>query len=217
MDYAGLRQLLCLAEDFERENGEEKGFDQQKFTTWLVSKAFGRGDGPQQGDDHSGQAGEPLRAGYIAMLLGFMGHYASFYARRVFRHSVIYSLDDFGVLISLHPNGRLTKTETLKRCRLEKSSGNEVLKRLLRQQLIQETAHPADRRSKVIELTAKGSEAFGQVWDSILNMSKLVTGDLSGEEQLLLLQLLSKLNRFHQPIFEQGKEEEIGKLLGLNP
>jgi DNA-binding MarR family transcriptional regulator len=151
------------------------------------------------------------------MLLGFMGQYATFYARRIFRRSEIYSLDDFGVLISLHPDRKLTKTETLKQCRQEKSSGNEVLKRLLKQQLIQETEHPTDRRSKVIELTPRGREVFGQVWGPIVRMSNVVAADLTPPEQLLLLHLLTKLDRFHQPVFEGGKEETVEQLLGLRP
>ncbi len=216
MNYAGLRKLLDLAEAFERENGEQQDLDQQKFTAWLVAKSFGEGEPPPEtpGPD---QAGGAMVTGYIAMLLGFMGQYATFYARRIFRRSVIYSLDDFGVLISLHPDRKLTKTETLKQCRQEKSSGNEVLKRLLKQQLIQETEHPTDRRSKVIELTPQGREVFGQVWEPIVRMSNVVAADLTPPEQLLLLHLLTKLDRFHQPVFEGGKEEAVEQLLGLRP
>jgi DNA-binding MarR family transcriptional regulator len=216
MNYAGLRKLLDLAEAFEQENGEQQDLDQQQFTAWLVAKSFGKGEAAPEppGPD---QVEGPMVTGYIAMLLGFMGQYATFYARRIFRRSVVYSLDDFGVLISLHPDRKLTKTETLKECRQEKSSGNEVLKRLLKQGLIQETDHPTDRRSKVIELTPQGREVFGQVWEPIVRMSNVVAGDLTPPEQLLLLHLLTKLDRFHQPVFEGGKEEALEQLLGLRP
>jgi DNA-binding MarR family transcriptional regulator len=216
MNYAGIRKLVDLAEAFEQENGAQEGLDEQQFTGWLVAKTFGKIDANAQYASADYPEGA-LVAGYIAMLLGFMGQYATFYARRIFRRSEVYSLDDFGVLISLHPDRKLTKTETLKECRLEKSSGNEVLKRLLKQNLIRENDHPTDRRSKVIELTEQGREAFGQVWPPIARMSKVVAGDLTPEEQLLLLNLLRKLNRFHQPIFEQGKEESVEQLLGLRP
>ncbi|MBD0254837.1 MAG: winged helix DNA-binding protein [Cytophagales bacterium] len=216
MNYVGLRKLLGLAEAFEQANGPQQDLDEQQFTAWLVARTFREADpaAPTAGAD---QPQGSFVAGYIAMLLGFMGQYATFYARRIFRRSVVYSLDDFGVLISLHPDRKLTKTETLKECRLEKSSGNEVLKRLLKQNLIRETDHPTDRRSKVIELTEQGREAFGRVWVPIARMSNVVAGDLTPEEQLLLLHLLRKLNRFHQPIFEQGKEEAVEQLLGLRP
>lgn len=214
MNYVVLRKLLDMAEAYEQENGEQQDLDRQKFTAWLVTKSF-RAVGTASEYPGTDQDAGPRVAGTIAMLLGFMGQYATFYARRIFRRSAIYSLDDFGVLISLHPDRKRTKTETLKECRLEKSSGNEVLKRLLKQHLIQETNHPIDRRSKVIELTEQGREAFIQVWEPIVRMSNVVAGDLTPEEQLLLLHLLGKLNRFHQPIFEQGKEEAVEQLLGL--
>jgi hypothetical protein len=48
-------------------------------------------------------------------------------------------------------------------------------------------------------------------------MSNVVAADLTPQEQLLLLHLLTKMDRFHQPVFEGGKEETVEQLLGLRP
>jgi hypothetical protein len=90
MNYAGLRKLLDLAEAFEWETGEQQDLDEQKFTAWLVAKSFGEGSPPPEHPGPDQPAG-PMVTGYIAMLLGFMGQYATFYARRIFRRSEIYS------------------------------------------------------------------------------------------------------------------------------
>ncbi len=63
----------------------------------------------------------------------------------------------------------------------------------------------------------QGREVFGQVWEPIVRMSNVVAGDLTPPEQLLLLHLLTRLDRFHQPVFEGGKEEALEQLPGLRP
>lgn len=113
----------------------------------------------------------------ITMYITFMYKYALFYSRKFFKHSVIYSIDDFGVLASLLPSKKSTKADVIRECIAEKSSGNEVLKRLLRQQLIKETNNPNDKRSKLLEITPDGLNAMNAVWDKIEKMASLVTGN----------------------------------------
>jgi DNA-binding MarR family transcriptional regulator len=108
-----------------------------------------------------------------------MGRYAQFYGRRVFRDSEIYSDDDWGILVSLFPDLQMKKTEVLRGCIMEKSSGNEVLKRLLKQGLIQEIPHPEDRRSKLVMLTDAGRAAFMSVQNGIERLSDVVVADLT--------------------------------------
>jgi len=100
---------------------------------------------------------------------------------------------------------------------MEKSSGNEVLKRLLKQGLIQETPHPEDRRSKLVMLTDAGRAAFQSVQTGIERLSDVVVADLSEDEKASLLHLLTKLHHFHKPIFEAADEETLGEMLGYAP
>lgn len=195
-----IRHLLDLAEEYERAGGNTEKMDQEDFISWLITNQ--RKIAPLTTPEPSA---EPMVDGLIAMYLSFMARYAQFYSRRVFRHSVIYSEDDWGVLVSLYPYQQLKKTDVMRGCLMEKSSGNEVLKRMLKQGLLQERTHPADKRSKLIELTDAGREAFDAVGGGIAKLSKVVVGDLTGEEKTAFLQLLNKLHRFHKPIFEAGE------------
>jgi hypothetical protein len=49
----------------------------------------------------------------------------------------------------------------------------------------------------------------------IMPMGEVVTGDLTTAEKQQLLNLLQKLHRFHQPIFEGADERELQALLHL--
>ncbi len=203
-----IRKMLDLAEAYESAGGNTETFDQEDFVSWLITS------NQRKPEATAPSAFGPPVNGLIAMYLSFMARYAQFYSKRVFRHSVIYSTDDWGVLISLYPSLQLKKTEVMRSCILEKSSGNEVLKRLLKQGLLQEQEHPSDKRSKLIELTDAGRSAFESVQTGINKLADTVVADLTEEEKTSLLQMLNKLHRFHKPVFEEADEQALEKMLG---
>lgn len=203
-----IRKMLDLAEAYESAGGNTDVFDQEDFVTWLMTS-----NQQKPAEATTPDFGPPAN-GLIAMYLSFMARYAQFYSRRVFRQTVVYSEDDWGVLVSLYPNQKLKKTDVIRGCIMEKSSGNEVLKRLLRQGLLQETGNPSDKRSKLIALTDAGKAAFESVQGGIYKLADIVVADLNEDEKSSLLQILNKLHRFHKPIFEEGDEEVLERMLG---
>lgn len=202
-----IRKLLDLAEAYEQSGGNTEAFDQEDFVSWLITSRR-----PTAKTPVNPPAGPPVN-GLIAMYLSFMARYAQFYGRRVFRHSAIYSEDDWGILVSLYPNRQMKKTEVMRACIMEKSSGNEVLKRLLKQGLLQEKPHPDDGRSKLIELTEAGRAAFESVQGGIVKLADAVAADLTEAEKMNLLEILVKLNRYHRPIFESADENSLREIL----
>jgi DNA-binding MarR family transcriptional regulator len=208
-----LKKLLDLAEQYEADGGRTDAMDFEDFMSWILVR------GRQQQPGYVSEAlpqGPPV-AGLISMYLFFMSRYAEFYSRRLFRHSEIYSIDDWGIMATLYPDQQLKKTAVIQGAIMEKSSGNEVLKRLLRQHFLEEIPHPTDRRSKLIALTPQGKEAFEALQNGISYLSNIVVADLKQEEQHALLEMLLKLHRYHQPVFEQADEKQLEKMLGIQP
>jgi DNA-binding MarR family transcriptional regulator len=201
-----IRKLLDLAEAYEGDGGDTSVFDQEDFVSWLITRRRAT-----TAPTSAPQAGPPVN-GLIAMYLSFMARYAQFYSRRVFRHSVVYSDDDWGVLVSLYPYQALKKADVIRGCIMEKSSGNEVLKRLLKQGLLHEQPHPTDKRSKLIALTDAGRAAFESVQNGIFKLSETVVADLTEEEKNDLLHILLKLHRFHKPVFENADEDTLEEM-----
>jgi DNA-binding MarR family transcriptional regulator len=201
---------MDLVEEYESAGGQTEVFDREDFSSWMLTRTERKMSEPVP----EPPSGPPVN-GLIAMYLSFMSRYAQIYSRRVFRDSAIYSDDDWGVLVSLYPDLRMKKTEVMRQCIMEKSSGNEVLKRLLKQGLLQEALHPVDRRSKLIGLTPAGRKAFESVQSGISKLAGLVVGDLTEVEKIQLLEILNKLNRFHKPIFEEVDEKDLEQMLGV--
>jgi len=145
-----------------------------------------------------------------------MYKYASFYSRKIFKHSLIYSIEDFGVLATLLRDKQIIKADVIRHCISEKSSGNEVLKRLLRQKLIKETDNPGDKRSKLLQITPEGLSEMNSLWGKMDKMGALVTGNLSDQEKIVLFDMLSKLHQFHNPFFEANDEKVLNEKLGID-
>jgi DNA-binding MarR family transcriptional regulator len=199
-----LQQLLALAHTYEQEGGDTTRLDREDFVGWALNAYRKK---PEAGEKTQGEGPSPN--GLIAMYLSFMARYAQFYSRRLFKDTVVYSEDDWGVLVSLYPDKRSIKTDVIRGCIMEKSSGNEVLKRLLRDGYLREHPHPDDGRSKLVELTDRGRAAFESLQHGITRLADTVVADLNEEEKNTLLHLLLKLHRFHKPVFEQADEQAL--------
>jgi DNA-binding MarR family transcriptional regulator len=190
-------------------------FQEQHKAEHLSPVAFGEWL-QQQGHSSGGEASLPPNTdGLISMFFGFMANYAAYYARRVFRHLDLYSLTDWAFLATLEQEAPLTKSALIQKNILEKSTGTEVLKRLKKQGYIEELPNPEDRRAKLVRLSDRGRKVVAEANARIMPMGEVVTGDLTTAEKQQLLNLLQKLHRFHQPIFEGADERELQALLHL--
>lgn len=188
---------------YREANGAKAPLDAGAFAKWLATQGGSTGEAPGNGNWD----------GLIAMHLGFMANYATFYARRLFRQSAIYSMTDWAFLATLQQVGAMKKSALIQHNILEKSSGTEVLKRLLKQGFIEEQPDPDDRRAKQVHLTEAGKVAVNAANAKVFPMGKVVTGNLTLAEKQTLLGLLQKLHRFHDPIFKEYSEEELAALL----
>ncbi len=205
--YSNVKRLIDWAENFESKLADGQQWDDKHFASWLSAEV--------NATNTTAIELTPDTDGDISMYIIFMYKYALFYSRKVFKHSIIYSIEDFGVLATLLPDKQLKKADVIRETISEKSSGNEVLKRLLRQKLIKETNNPNDKRSKLLEITADGMNEMNALWEQIEKMGALVTGNLSGKEKMMLLNMLSKLHEFHKPLFEANDEKLLREKLGI--
>lgn len=201
--------MIEWAEKFDKQLLAGEQWDDKYFVSWLSAEL--------NADTETDTVLPENTESTIAMLIIFMYKYAVFYSRKIFKHSIIYSIDDFGVLATLLPDKKLKKSDVIRECIAEKSSGNEVLKRLLRQKLIKETNHPTDKRSKLLEITPEGLSEINAILIQIQKMGSLVTGNLSKQEKIMLLGMLSNLHQFHKPLFEANNEKLLNEKLGINP
>lgn len=201
-----LRQILDWLEDYEAEIGSLERLSKAEFAHWLLKET----------DDLGEPADELITEMYIATYLGYMQKYTAFYARRLFKNTDIYSLDDYAFLVSLYPHNELKKTELIQANAMEKSSGTEIIKRMLKRGQLEEYPHPEDGRARMVCLTDKGRKDLEGIQPSMQRFTRLTSGNLEFSEKVDFLQLLKKLNFFHREVFEEADENSLMKVLQIN-
>jgi DNA-binding MarR family transcriptional regulator len=145
----------------------------------------------------------------ITRLLVFMYRYAKTYIKQALEGSEIQTADEFAYLASLIIRTGMGKSELIHLNIQEKTTGMEILKRLLSMELIFQYDNPDDKRSKCVAITDKGRAAFFSSVGKMQQVSMVVGGDLNEEEKKTLLFALRKLDHFHHDIYTEGKQKEV--------
>lgn len=142
----------------------------------------------------------------IARLVTVMNRYAKSYIKRALEGSSIQTGEEFSFMLYLVTNESLTKSELIFKNIVEKTSGMEVIKRLLKLGLVEEHEDENDKRSKRLSLTPAGRQEIFKVLPTMKKVSSLVTGNLTQPECETLAYLLTKLDHYHHDIFVHDRQ-----------
>jgi DNA-binding MarR family transcriptional regulator len=154
----------------------------------------------------------------IGRLFVYMSRYAKSYIRKTLEGTPLQSPEDFTCLAILLTHESLTKGELISRNIQEKTSGTEVIRRLLAAGLVKQWDDQDDKRSRRISITESGKALLHQVFDDMNYVGKMVTGNLGLSEKLKLQYLLQKLETFHFQLHEDkviNSKEDI-RSMALN-
>jgi len=152
----------------------------------------------------------------ISTLIVFMYRYAVGYFKKALKESNITTLDEFSFLIVLMTYPSLSKTELIQKLIMEITSGVEVIKRLLKNGLIEEFANPNDKRSVLVAITSKGKQELAALLPKMGIVGNVVVGNLTPEEVTSLSYLLRKLDYHHNDIFLNHRNLTLEELVGKN-
>lgn len=156
---------------------------------------------------------EDRTATNVSILVSLLFRYAKMYSRKAMKESGIKTVDEFALLITLMTHEHITKQELINEQVLEKTSGMEIVNRLIRQGYIQQFAGAKDRRSKLLKITDIGAREIISILPRMNQVSKIIVGNLSHTEQNLLTYLMRKLDSFHNEIFLREKDAGLDEIL----
>ena len=137
----------------------------------------------------------------INTLLVHLNRYAKTYSKSAIYDSDFSTQEEFIYLINLKAFGAMSKMELIKKNVQDKPTGMQIINRLIAHGWIGQSDSDTDGRSKIIKITKKGKTALEQQMKKIRQATKIVAGDLTQHEKIKLIQLLQKLDHFHNPIF----------------
>ncbi|MFL9832857.1 MarR family winged helix-turn-helix transcriptional regulator [Chryseobacterium terrae] len=201
MNYDLAKDVIQLLEQFDSENTfSQYPSDINGFKSWIYHQENKKA--PSQKNifwegKEQGRSPESV----ISTLLVHLNRYAKTYSKSAISGSEFSTQEEFIYLITLKSFGEMTKSELIKKNIQEKPVGNLIINRLIKQNWIHQTDSKKDKRSKVISISQKGIDVLEKQMTKIRNATKIVSGKLTQEEKYLLIDLLTKLENFHNPIF----------------
>lgn len=148
-------------------------------------------------DEHANQKVNELDNS-IGILLGMLNKYARQYSKVAMDDLPLNTLEEFGYLAQLSSHHELTKTRLIELGKEGKTTGMDIIRRLISHGLAKEVANPEDKRSKLVRITEKGRKVIGTSYMRMGMVSKIVSGNLTLTEKQSLRSLLGKLEHHHQ-------------------
>lgn len=203
MKYDKIKSLIEQFEQFEQESGTD---NINAFAYWLNSKVNSL-------HEDEGKGEEQYLDNQIAQAFSMLSNHTKHYVKTAIKGSPLVGWNDFVMMVVLFYKGSMRKTAVIQRSLLELSPGIEVIKRLLRANLIEEFNDPDDGRAKRVKLTTSGVQLVKTMQSKMDTVSKIITGNLTLQEKKQMLPILSKLVHFHEPIFKEDLGSELEVIL----
>ncbi len=193
-----IAQLITRFQDFEKEVKEPTI---EGFSYWLQQQksAPNLKHHLQMGtkDDYANEGVNDTDSA-IGILLGMLNKYAKHYSKIALDYLPLNTIDEFGYLAHLSTHQKITKSELIAQGLDGKTTGTDIIRRLVKNGLAKEIINPKDKRSKLLQITEKGKKIIFQAYVKMSAVSTKVTGNLNKTEKKQLLQLLSKLELYHK-------------------
>ena len=206
--YKLIHHLLTLVEQLEAENnGREIAIDD--FAGYLLNHVSHSTQKHDNADIRFGQNDQYAQElafqldNNIGRLFIYMSRYAKSYIKKALDGTALQTAEEFTCLAILLTHDQLSKTELISHNQQEKTSGTEVIRRLLAAGLVEQFDNPNDKRSKNLSITSKGTTLLHEVFVDMGYVGKMITGKLSLADKLTLQHLLQKLEKFHYEHYQK--------------
>ncbi len=206
-----IKEILDYVESYKEEVGNS---DIKEFALYLRDKVLGCNDAAKVtafSKESYLEHSQMPKVEFSTLLTGLY-RFARQYVKKAFHNTNIKTIDEFGFLATLLKEKSLLKNELIKMHYMEVSSGSEILKRLIKSNLIYEYPDAKDGRAKRISLTEAGFTEIMSAFDEMHKVSEIVTGKLSGQELKEALIIFNKLQYFHMHIHEESKDASIDEI-----
>lgn len=123
--------------------------------------------------------------------------------------------EEFTYLYRIMDEPLLTKMQLVEKNAHEKQTGMEIIRRLVKNNLLEEIPDSKDKRVTRLKISELGKKYFNQSVESVSITSRVLSAKLDIEEKNNLLKTLKKLNEFHFNVYHQYKDSDITEINNL--
>ena len=155
-----------------------------------------------------------INDGLLLKIIGRISKLNMNYANLALKGTGLNQIEEFGILLTIKQEKNPKKTEVIYANLYELSSGTDMLARMKKRGLIKEYDDKEDRRSKRLELTAKGEKIAEACKTKILKNATMMMNDLTEDDKQLCIQLLKNVEVKFSALWQKHKGrnfEEIYK------
>jgi DNA-binding MarR family transcriptional regulator len=150
----------------------------------------------------------------ISKNISLLHRYSKFYLKKLLKDTLLQTADEYSYLICLyHHDKSFTKTELNNMNAMEKTSGNEIIRRLLKSKLVKQQRDLSDKRSMLISITEEGKGEIAKIFPGLNKAAIILSGMLPAGEKTSFNNSLSTLCDYHQRIFIDHKCTSIDDIL----
>lgn len=213
MSYPLLHELLDLVERYE----EFRGNAEQSMSNFLRFADQTLEQQTSYEEPKAGMRGHAYLNAMIARDISFVYRYMRYFVRKAIKDTPLQTIDEYSYLITLMAKGEMTKTELNNYNVVEKTSGSEIIRRLLKGGLISQTRNLQDRRSLLLSITPKGREVVKELLPRMQQSSDLLLRDLSWDQKIFLHSLHEQLYESNHPLFLTERDTDLAKLVEKVP
>ena len=213
MSYPLLHELLDLVERYEefRGNAEQSKSNFLRFADQTLEQQT------SSEEPKAGMRGHAYLNAMIARDISFVYRYMRYFVRKAIKNTPLQTIDEYSYLITLMAKGEMTKTELNNYNVIEKTSGSEIIRRLLKSGLISQTRNLQDRRSLLLSITPKGREVVKELLPRMQQSSDLLLRDLSWDQKIFLHSLHEQLYESNHSLFLTERDSDLAKLVEKVP
>ena len=181
MKYDLLKELIPLLEEFQKQSSS---INLNEFIIWTNNKLF-----LPKNKNQTASHDDLL----IAFRVMYLNKELKKQTKGILSESKVSSIDEYSFLLHLDFQDSFRKMEIIELHNLEAPTGIEIIKRLLKNKLVEEFADTEDRRAKRIQITKEGVEELECIRPLITEVFKNFSSKLELNEKIQITGILDKL------------------------
>jgi DNA-binding MarR family transcriptional regulator len=199
---------IPLIEAWENFQQAGHGQDLRDFGAWLIKSSKDASNQPIELEEYFSKNSMAydfqIEGGEAAFLIWRLNKFLRHYVKPVLTEQGLASQDDFAILAQIDIFKTCSKKEAVETNIIEPTTGIEIIKRLIKQDLVKEEENPEDKRQKLVSLTEKGKAVLMDIY---IGFSKIqdVLVDMPSQERKDLIATLKSLDTFHTQNLKAGK------------
>lgn len=182
MSYSLLKEMIVYLEEYQKQQTSTKIED---FIIWLNNKVF-----DNRNNSNKSSHDELL----IAYKILHLNKTLKKQTKKVLSASNVSSIDEYSFLLHLAFQDSFRKMELVELHNIEAPTGIEIIKRLLKNQLIEEFPDLEDKRAKRIKISKKGKVELKTIQPKIEDIFTNFAKPLNLNEKITISGILNKLD-----------------------